>query len=109
MKEKRRHNRINIRLLADIISVNKKYIGAIENLSEKGVYIRLFPQSNILNFIPKTPLRVEFKCLSGEELNLNCVVRWVYAYEKQEHGLTTILGTEIIKPPQKYKELIRNL
>ncbi len=64
---------------------------------------------NTIDFVPGTPLELEFKCLSGEKLNLHCEVKWIYMYKEQTRSLITNMGMEIINPPQKYKESIRNL
>ena len=108
-KEKRHSKRIIIRLLAEFFSAGKDYVGAIENLSEYGICIRIFPLNSAIDFVPGTPIELEFKCLSGEKLNLRCEVKWIFMYKEQTRGLITNMGMEIIDSPQKYKESIRNL
>ncbi len=107
--EKRRSKRMTIRLLAELFSVNNSYVGAIENLSEYGMNTRIFSPKNTIDFIPGAPFELEFRCLSGEKLNLHCETKWAYIYKDPTHDLIIIIGMEIIDPPQKYNELIRNL
>ena len=96
-------------LLTELFLARESYIGAIENLSEYGLYLRILASKNAIDFTSGTPLELEFRCLSGEELNLHCEVRRVYTNIKPTNGTITSMGMEIIDPPQKYKELIRNL
>ena len=107
--EKRRSKRINFKLLAEFISAGEDYVGAIENLSEYGIYTRIFRRNNSIDFTPGTAIELELKCLSGEKLNLHCEVKWIHIHEKPSHDVVNSMGMEIIDPPQKYKELIRNL
>ena len=96
-------------LLAELFAGSESYIGAIENLSEYGIYARIFHQKKSMDLTPGTALELKLKCLSGEKLNLHCEVKWIHIYETPSHDLVNSMGMNIIDPPQKYKELIRNL
>ena len=105
--EKRRHKRRRVNLTAERISGNMKHAVFIENLSEDGICIITTPSTTITNLEPETPVTVRLKLSSGEMLNLDCRVVW--SHKTEPHGMTSSIGMEIIDPPQKYKEFVKNL
>ncbi len=97
-------------LKAKLISGGKSYAGIIRNLSENGAYVETAPTKTVTDFIPETTLKLEFKIPSGERLNLNCEVIWLYTKKTLPPGFKqNNIGMEIIDPPLKYKEFLKTL
>jgi hypothetical protein len=105
--ERRRFRRKIVSLKAELISGGVSYLGVIENLSEEGIYMRIAPTKNAIDFVPGTKVELRFQPSSEETLNLPCSVKW--AYKTPPHGLTTSIGMEIINPPPEYKEFLETL
>jgi hypothetical protein len=93
---KQRFKRIIIGLKVEIISGDISCEGVIENLSENGIFVITFPAQTTIDFIPETPLQLNFRTLLGETLNLRCKVIW--SSKTPPHGLTSRIGMEIIEP-----------
>jgi hypothetical protein len=53
---------------------------------------------------------LKFQIPSGETLNLNCEVIWLYTKKTPPPGFKqNNIGMEIIDPPLKYKEFFKTL
>jgi len=87
-----------VELLADGIS----YVGIVENISKKGLYIIVNPLKTLIDFTSRTKLELKFQLPSGESLNLPCQVKW--SYKTPPHGLTYSMGMEILKQSPEYLE-----
>ncbi len=87
-----------VELLADGIS----YVGIVENISEKGLYMIVNPSKTLIDFTARTKLELKFQLPSGESLNLPCQVKWLY--KTPPHGLTYSMGMEILKQSPEYIE-----
>jgi hypothetical protein len=107
--EKRRSKRVVITLLAELILEREIYVGAIENLSEYGINVRVFPVQAKIDFIPGTSLDLEFLSFSGEKLRVQCEIKWVYMYKEPSRGLITNMGMEIIDAHPRYQEFLKTL
>lgn len=104
--DKRSDKRVIVAFNAELVSNNLNYAGIIENLSDKGVFMRTFPVKTPLNFPPGSKINLKFRLPSGEKLSLNCIVRWFF--KTPPHGLTNSIGMEIKNPPARYKEFLSN-
>ena len=104
---KRRSKRIRVNLKAKCISVDVNQAVFVENVSEEGVLIQTAPVNTKVDFISGIPVELQIQLPSGETLNLNCEIRW--AYKNPPDGLTSSVGMQIIDPPSKYKEFVKNL
>jgi hypothetical protein len=107
--EKRRSKRIIITLLAELILEREIYVGAIENLSEYGINVRIFPLQAKTEFIPGTSLDLELLSFSGEKLQVQCEIKWVHIYKEPSQGLITSMGMEIIDAHPRYQEFLKTL
>ncbi len=107
LMELRSSKRIIINSPAEIIVGEKRYASTIENLSDKGLYVTTAPLKSPIDFSPDTLLELRFKLMSGEKLNLQCMVKW--SYQTPPHGFTNSLGLEVMDPPQAYMEFLENL
>ncbi len=105
--EKRHFKRIAVNLKAERISGDTTHGVFIENVSEKGLYIITAPAKSAYDFHPGSPVDLKFQLSSGETLDLNCRVIW--SHKIPPHGLTSSIGMEIIDPPLKYLEFVKNL
>jgi hypothetical protein len=97
--EKRRHRRINYKLKADVTYDSKHAQGMIENFSETGLFKVVFSEKGVINFtIP-----------SGQELQLECEMKWMRIQKESPLFLKYSMGVKIINPPPVYKEFIKTL
>jgi hypothetical protein len=92
-----------VELLADGTS----YVGIVENISEKGLYMIVNPSKTSIDFTSRVKLELKFQLPSGESLNLPCQVKW--SYKTPPHGLTYSMGMEILKQSPEYIEFISTL
>lgn len=104
--ERRLSERKVLRLKAERISGNQRYAVFIENLSENGISI-IIPANSSEDLVPDVPLDIKFRLSQGETVTLYCRVRW--SYDSPDDGLTRNIGMEIIDPPEKYKEFLKNI
>ena len=106
--EKRRSVRKALRLKAERISGNSHHAVFIEDISEQGIRILTAPGGLKYEFFPDTPLNLKFELSTGEAIDLRCRVRWSYRNEPP-NDLTSSVGMEIIDPPQRYREFVKNI
>lgn len=106
--ERRRSERKTIHLKAERISGDESHAVFIENISEHGIHIITAQAEPAEDFPPDTPLDLRFQLSSGETIELNCRVRWSYQ-NTLPAGLTSNIGMEIIDPPLRYREFVKNL
>ncbi len=104
--ERRRSERLTVKLKAERISCNKNCSVFIENLSESGIYMITAPAKNN-EYVQGTEIDLKLELSTGETIDLNCSVKWVY--DNLPEDLTNSVGLEIMDPPQKYLEFIKTL
>jgi hypothetical protein len=100
--EKRRHKRINYKLKTDISFDSKHAQGMIENFSETGIFKVVFCEKGVINFYPGEIIVINFTIPSGQELQLECEMKWALF-------LKYSMGVKIINPPPVYIEFIKTL
>jgi hypothetical protein len=106
--EKRSANRKACNLEANIVSGGITCQGFIENVSENGMeYLMTSEIISSKNFTPDKRIELNFRIPSGEELKLDCEVRWFLRVTPEQNRL--VLGMRIIDPPLEYKKFIRAL
>jgi hypothetical protein len=96
-------DRIYVYLEAEIIFNNTSYEGKIENVSEKGVLIRTFPENCSVDFHPGTIFKLKQELPSGEEVSIDCKVLW--SEKDKLDGISNNLGLEILEIPPQVKTL----
>jgi hypothetical protein len=106
--ERRRSDRIQIRLKAERISGDSSQSVFIENMSESGICMITAPSGHSVAFQPGTEVVLKLELSTGNTLDINCRVVWSYQKTPPD-GLTNNVGMEVIDPPLKYKELIETL
>ncbi|TNF54847.1 PilZ domain-containing protein [bacterium] len=106
--ERRRSERIQVRLKAERISADNGHSVFIENMSESGICMITAPSTHSVSFHPGSEVVLKLEFSTGETLDINCRVVWSYQKTPPD-GLTNSVGMEIIEPPLKYKELIKTL
>ncbi len=105
--EKRSSRRIDVFLTGDFV-VNDKHVPAIiENLSLKGMYMKLSPSSGFGDIPADQKHELTFKLPSGEILRHTCTVKW--SCKALPHRVITCIGSEVLNPSQKYKEFINSI
>lgn len=107
--EKRRHIRVDYRVNAEITYGDRSYRGNIENISESGIFKIAFPEKEIVDLIPGTPLTVKFQSTSGEDFNLSCRIKWLRIYTVSPFALKYNMGMEIVNAPQEYRDFVEQL
>jgi hypothetical protein len=91
----------------EVLADGKSYVGIVENISEKGLYMIVNPSKTSIDFTSRTKLELKFQLSSGESLNLLCQVKW--SYKTPPHGLTYSMGVEILKQSPEYIEFFSAL
>jgi len=125
---RRTRKRITVSLEAEIVLEGKSYSGFIENISESG--IKWYQHAEVLentseygiskrvtdNFTTGTALKLKFRLPSGEKVNLQCRVKWIYKTPSDDlskkPGLDpnpefTAMGMEITAPTSEYNDFIK--
>lgn len=107
--DKRQHKRINYKLNADVTCNTKNYKAMIENFSETGIFKIVFPEKSVIDFYPEEGLEVSFVLPSGEELHLDCKIKWVRIKRDNPLFLKYHMGVQILEPSPGYKKFINHL
>jgi len=95
--ERRRATRITGGYKVELISEGAVYTGEVENLSEDGVSVLLFPTTIPVKFEQDKLYEMKFYSFSKEALNFQCRVKWIT--KDSSHGLTWRVGMELVDPP----------
>jgi len=103
--------RKSVQLPANLIVNDKSYSGMIINISSNGVgmYLDTTFQEGIINYDKKSILKLELYSTLGEQISLNCKVKWLRIHEMVPDGLITRMGVEIIDPPANFISLFEKL
>jgi hypothetical protein len=107
--DKRQHKRIDYKLKADVSFNSKHAQGMIENFSETGIFKVVFSEKGVINFYPGEIIGVNFTIPSGQELQLECELKWVRIQTGSPLFLKYNMGVKIINPPPEYIEFIKTL
>ncbi|MHA2010670.1 MAG: PilZ domain-containing protein [Promethearchaeota archaeon] len=105
---KGRSPRVVFKLNATSTSGNTSYNGYIENFSREGM-LKIIPNGQVLNILLWSTMHVSLETPSGQNITLECEVRWVRRYSNMPFGLIYKVGMKIKNPPQKYNEFIHVL
>ena len=95
--ERRRATRITGGYKVELNSEGAVYSGEVENLSEDGVCVILFPTSISVKFEPGMLYEMKLYSFEEETLNFRCRVKWIA--RDASHGLTNRIGMELVDPP----------
>ena len=102
-----RSKRAILEIPAELVTSDKHHAGTIENLSDNGMYVVTAPAKSEKEFSPGTEIEIKFRLPSGEQLSLNCKVKW--AYLTPPHSYTFSIGLKIKDPPPSYLEALNQL
>jgi hypothetical protein len=105
--ERRRYKRITVDLEARLFLGRTGYSGIIRNISEEGMFVRTSPIYNPIDLGPGATLQIECRLPAGEELNLNCSVKW--SLKIPPENLRSCIGIKIIDPPVEYRGFVNTL
>ena len=106
-EQKRQSVRIMVSLVAEIFFEHESCAGLIDNISDKGVLMRIAPMKKQVNFSPGKTLDVKMRISSRETLNTVCKVIW--SYKTLPYQMIDCLGVEIKEPDSKYKAFFKSL
>lgn len=106
--ERRFFDRKTVHLKAERLSGDESNAVFIKNISEHGLHVITTPVETADKFPPDTFFDLRFQLSSGETIELQCIVRWAYQNDPPD-DLTSSVGIEIIDPPARYKEFVKNL
>lgn len=104
---KKRSRRIDVNLKAECVAVDNNRIVLIKNVSKEGVCIQSAPSDSTIELPSGIPVELQIELPSGESLHLNCEIRWVD--QDAADNTKSNVGLEIIDPPAKYRDFIKNL
>jgi hypothetical protein len=106
--ERRRFQRKSVDLKAERISGDATSAVFIENLSERGIRMIIAPSDPAMTFLQGTEIRLKLRLSPEEKLDIKCRVIWSYIRVTPE-GSTNSIGMEVLDPPLKYREFVKNL
>ncbi len=104
--ERRRAKRHTVKLKAERLSCTHNCSVFIENLSERGIHLITTPPEK-KDYITGSEIDLRFELKSGDEIKLNCNVKW--AYNNSSQDMTNSVGLEIVDPPAEYREFLKTL
>jgi hypothetical protein len=110
MEERRRSQRKNVRIEAEIISEDNTYSAIIENISEHGLCLETSSDDLLgtsTRFHPGAEFDIKFQPPSGDMLTIRCKIIW--SYKVAPHGLVKKIGMEVIFPPPEYVDFYKKL
>jgi hypothetical protein len=106
--EKRRSERVNLKLEAKAILDDKVYKGFIENFSREGI-LKIILYEKAEEFHPGMILDVNFQVPSGQTVKLSCEIKWLSIKKDKNNLFKHNLGMEILNSPQGYTEFVQAL
>lgn len=101
--DRRRSKRISIGFKVDLYFEGSTCTGEIDNLSEDGACILLFPVDVPVSFEPGREYDLIFHLFSEETITFRSRIMW--ARKTPSHGLTQKVGFEIIDPSWEQSSL----
>lgn len=107
--EHRRSNRVDLSLFAELTFANKNLNGFIENMSENGIFKRVFSDAEFQGLLSGINVGVNFMLPSDNVIDLQCNVKWLNVYAKPFSEIIYNVGMEIIKPPKRYLKFVNDL
>lgn len=104
---KRFSDRMDVGLDADIILNNERYEGKIENVSDAGCFLRIFPEHGSIDLHPGTIFELKPELPSGKAVSLDCRVVWL---EKNAlDGAPNTIGLQFLELAPEYDEYVKTL
>lgn len=100
MEESRESERIPVKLEAELLYNHATCFAYIENISDRGLYVKITCIERLSDFVPDTEVSVKFQLPAGESLNLTCMERW--SKKNISNSMIEQIGMEIIDPPEEY-------
>lgn len=107
--EHRRSKRVNLSLFAELTFADKSLNGFIENVSEHGIFKKVFSDVAVQGFIPGINVGVNFMLPSDDIIDLKCSIKWLHVNSQQFSEIIYNVGMEIIEPPNAYLKFVHNL
>lgn len=105
--ENRRAERLEDSLDVEIVAGGVSYSGLILNFSEDGLYMVTATTYDVVEIPPSSKIAVKCKLPSGEEIIMNCEVKW-FQTRPSPYGVTFSMGMHIDNPPQVYKDYLNS-
>jgi hypothetical protein len=102
---KRFSDRIPVSLEAEVVFNNARFDGKIENLSEEGIFIRIFPENGSADFQSGTVFKLYIELPTSETVSLDSRVVWSEV-DAPGNGANNI-GLEILEKPPLYDEYVK--
>ena len=109
INENRRSKRVNLSLFAELKFADKNLNGFIENVSENGIFKKVFSDVEVQGFIPGINVGVNFMLPSDDIIDLQCKIKWLNMNSQQFSEIMYNVGMEIIEPPNAYLKFVNNL
>ena len=95
-----------VRYNVELISDTETYPGFVETVSEDDIFLLVPPNIAGFDSSPGTPFRLVIKPPSGENVNLDCRVKW--SYKTPPVGLMNIIA-EVTDSLPTYKTFYRSI
>jgi hypothetical protein len=107
--EKRRSERIDLSINAELTATGRAYKVSIENMSNGGLCVVAPTSETVEDFMPGSTLGVNFITPYGEQLAQNCEIKWLRIDTEPLVGLIYNMGVQMIAPNQTYVDTFNSL
>ena len=100
-----------VRISTRLINGDEQYDGYIINISSRGVglYVNTKFPVRTIDCRKGSLLKLELQSPFGEDISLQCKVRWFRMQEGSEHGLIMNMGMEVIDPTPVFMNMFNSL
>ena len=99
--------RIPVNLEAELAYKKATCFAFIENVSDRGIYVKITCIERIDDFKPGTKINIKFRLPSGQFLHLTCEEKW--SKKNISNSMIEQIGMKIINPPQEYKHFFNTV
>ena len=109
--EKRHSLRKTVHVGVRLTIEGTTYDAFIDNVSYEGIgaNIVVIPAKALQYILPETVLEMQFQTGTLKGTALKCVVKWLNISADDNGDIIYMIGSEIIKPPAKYKKFVQSL
>lgn len=107
--ERRRVERIPVKLKAEILIGSASYEGTVNDLSVCGIQIRSSSPRSALLITEENPVELKLMPISGDEIHITCKVIWAQINKIPIKGISSRMGLEVLELTQEYTSLVKSL
>ena len=98
--------RVSVNITAEVVKNGQRYEAIIDNLSDEGLMMTVFP-SDTIDLSPGKKLDIEFKTPSGENVVMHCIIMRLVSEDKDKMAFT--LGLRILEKSTEYEDFFKSV